>query len=372
MSLLVRDVGTFGRRQDILVEEGRFASVPLIEEARAEHTIDGRGFLIRPAFIDLQLNGAFGHDLVEEPESVWEIARRLPAHGVGRFLPTIISSPPEALERMIAVLEAGPPPGFRGARPIGIHLEGPCLSPAAAGAHEKRHLRLPAERPEAMFHPLVRLVTLAPELEGAEDLITELRARGIAVAAGHSRARAADLARAKAAGLQAATHLFNAMSGLHHRDPGLAAAILDDRDIRCGIIADGLHVADSMLRLAHRLLGSERLFLVSDAVAGAGALPGRHRLAGQDVEVREDAVRLPDGTLAGSAALLDRCLMTMVRALDAVVSDLAPMVTSTPAAVIGEEASLAVGAPADFVLLESFTGRLRATVIGGEILHNAL
>ncbi len=369
MAVFLRDAERSGARIDVLIDGDRIVAIGpgLVPPDEAE-LIDGRGSLVSPAFVDLQLNGAFGHDLVESPESVWEIARRLPERGVGSFLPTIISSAPGTIEAMIRVLEAGPPAGFAGALPLGIHLEGPCLAPARRGAHEERFLRAARERPEAMLHPLVKMVTLAPELDGALALVAELAGRGLVVSAGHSDAGPDEVAVAKSAGLRAGTHLYNAMSGLHHREPGLAAALLDDADLFCGLVADGVHADPLMVRLALRLKGPDRLFLVSDAMAGAGCAPGRYRLAGQDVVVDETAVRLADGRLAGSSALLDRCLRGMRAATGLPLADLLPLVTSTPAALLGLDAAVRPGARADLVLLDE-EGRVRLTILAGEIRH---
>ncbi|MCB9832630.1 MAG: N-acetylglucosamine-6-phosphate deacetylase [Planctomycetes bacterium] len=369
MSLVLREARLDGRVVDLLLEDGRIAAIgPDLRVPADAETIAAAGDLVAPAFVDLQLNGAFGHDLIEEPESLWTIARRLPRHGVGAFLPTAISCDESRLQALIDVIARGPAADFVGARVLGLHLEGPCLAPARRGAHEEAWLRSPAAAPAALRHPLVRMVTLAPELPGAPELIAELTGRGIVVAAGHSMAGPAELAAARRAGLKTGTHLFNAMSGLHHREPGLAAALLDDDALHCGIIADGIHVDPLLLRLALRLKGPDRLYLVSDAMAGAGCAPGRHRLAGQEVLIDDRAVRLPDGRLAGSATLLDRGLAIMRAATGLEIDALLPLVTSTPAALLGEEIRLEAGARADLVLL-SPSAEVRATILAGRLCH---
>lgn len=205
-----------------------------------------------PGLVDLQCNGAFGIDLGAEPERLWELAALLPQAGVTAFLPTIVTTPPAVVERAQAAL-AGRPSGFVGAEPVGLHLEGPML--ALAGAHDPALLR------SFDLDDLtgVRLVTLAPELPGAPEVIARLRDAGVAVFAGHTRASDLSL-------VDGVTHVFNAMAPLHHRDPGPAGVALADDRLWVSLIADGEHVDPTVVRLVERAAG-DRLVLVSDSVA---------------------------------------------------------------------------------------------------------
>ena len=205
-----------------------------------------------PGLVDLQCNGAFGIDLGTEPERLWELAALLPRAGVTAFLPTIITSPPGIVARAQAAL-ARRPSGFVGAEPVGLHLEGPML--ALAGAHDPALLR-PFDVDDLAG---VRLVTLAPELPGAPGVIARLRAAGITVFAGHTRATDLSL-------VDGVTHVFNAMAPFHHRDPGPAGIALADERLWVTLIADGEHVDPTVVRLVERVAG-ERLVLVSDSVA---------------------------------------------------------------------------------------------------------
>ena len=279
------------------------------------HPFAGAEGHVMPGFVDIQVNGAYGHDFTTDPGSIWEVARLLPRHGVTAFLPTVISSPVEVAEAALAVVAAGPPPGFAGAMPLGVHVEGPVISPRRRGTHPAEALQEPslqwAERLIAAGPP--KMVTIAPELPGAEAVVRRLMEAGVVVAIGHSDATAEQAQAAFGWGLRHATHLFNAMSGLDHRAPGVAAAILADDRVTCGLIADGAYVADTMLRLAWRALGPTRIALVTDAMAPLLA-DGEYRIGTVDVTVTDGVVRNRDGALAGSAATLDRVVAVMRRA----------------------------------------------------------
>ena len=233
--------------------------------------VDAGGRLIAPGFIDLQLNGAFGLDFTAAPETIWEVGRRLPQYGVTAFLPTVITSPLATVAAAQRVIQAGPPPGYVGAWPLGLHLEGPCLNPAKRGARDASLMRLPTLPDVADWSAAqgVRLVTLAPELPGAMEVIRALSARGVLVSAGHSMA---DYDQARAgldAGVRYGTHLFNAMPALDHRAPGLAAALLTDERAIAGIIPDGIHVHPAVVDLLWRSKGPGRVSVVTDAMASA-------------------------------------------------------------------------------------------------------
>ncbi len=260
-----------------------------------------------PGFIDLQINGAFGWDFTTEPESIWDVGRRLPRFGVTAFLPTIISSSDRSRARAYAALRARPDDYF-GAKPLGLHLEGPLLAESKAGVHPtaaiadgvSRYGHVVAEF--VANADVVSMVTLAPELPGAVDAIERLTQSGIVVSLGHSDASQSEAVAAFDAGATAVTHVFNAMAPLHHREVGLVGAALDDPRVMIGLIADNRHVDPVAMRLIWRLVGPERIVLVTDAMAGLGAAPGRY-LIGDKTIVCTDEARAETGELAGS--LLD-------------------------------------------------------------------
>ena len=351
-----------GGSSDLHIADGQV--VP--SAAPGASTLDATGLRVVPGFIDLQCNGAVGIDLSTEPERLWEVAEALPRWGVTAWLPTIVTSPPDIRHRALAALRAGPPDDRPRAVPLGLHLEGPFLNPDRRGAHPSEHLVTPDPRliADESWPGAVALVTLAPELPGALDVVRELVAAGIVASAGHSNATAAEARAGIDAGMTYVTHLFNAMAPLHHREPGLAGVALTDDRVRAGIIADGLHVDPTMLALAARALGN-RLTVVTDAVAALGAPTGTVSLGTQQAEATNGEVRLPDGTLAGSTLSMDEA----VRNLTSVPPDAAVRAaTSTPAAVLSDRSrgTLTPGARGDAVLLDP-KGQVAATVIAGRV-----
>jgi N-acetylglucosamine-6-phosphate deacetylase len=351
---------------------GRRSAIDIPDGARL---VDGTGLLLAPGLIELQLNGGFGHDFTEQPASIWAVGARLPEHGVTAFLPTVISSPPATVVAARAVLAAGPAPGYRGAVVLGLHLEGPFLSPHAAGAHDPHLLRAPDPALVADWTPGggVLMATVAPELDGALELIEMLADAGVIVSAGHSAASYEQGAAAIEAGVRYATHLLNAMPQLDKRAPGLAGALLDDGRVTIGVIADGIHLHPAVLRLVDRACGRARLSAVTDATAALGMPAGTYTLAGGPVVLDGTSVRRPDGRLAGSALTADEALRRLAALTGRGPADALAAMTEVPARLLGissERGTLAAGARADLLLI---TPRLEvvATFIGGEEVHSA-
>jgi N-acetylglucosamine-6-phosphate deacetylase len=356
------DVVTPGGRiaADVVVRSGRIVDV--VERSAAAGSrdadlpvLDAAGLVVAPGFIDLQCNGAGGFDLTASPEQIWEMAALLPQWGVTAWVPTVVTSPDEVRERALRTFQAGPPDSALGAQPLGLHFEGPYLAPDRRGAHAPAHLRPPDRQAVAGWSrdAGVALVTLAPEMPGALDMLRDLVDRGVVVSLGHSSATAAEATAAVDAGARWVTHLFNAMAPLHHRDPGLAGVALTDDRLLVGAIVDGLHVHPMVVTMAARSLG-RRLTLVTDAVAALGMPPGRWALGDVEALADGEGVRLPDGTLAGSLLSLDRAVANL-RAYSGTALDDALFAASTaPARLLGlegERGVIAPGALADLVLL---------------------
>jgi N-acetylglucosamine-6-phosphate deacetylase len=283
------------------------------------------------------------------------LAAALPATGVTAFLPTLVTREPEAYRRARhAFAEAR---GAAGARMLGLHLEGPFITPSRGGAH-RRDLILEIDHhltDELLDGADVRLVTLAPERPGALELIANLRARGVVVSLGHTDATFDQFIAGIDAGATMTTHLFNGMSLFHHRAPGAVGATLTDERVVAGIIADGVHAHFAALNLALRAKGPDRLVLVTDAVAAAGCGAGTFSLAGEAVVSDGAAARLADGTLAGSTLTMDHAVRNMLTFTGAQLEDALTMATETPARVLGLPGAgrLQVGGDADLVLWDN-------------------
>lgn len=355
----------------LLVDEGRILACEPARTLRRPAgavPVDAAGLTVVPGFIDLQLNGALGDDFTLEPATIWRVAAELPRWGVTAFLPTIITSPLATVEQAQAVLAEGPPAGWLGAAPLGLHCEGPFLNPQKKGAHNPAHLRLPDPAHVAGWSPAqhVRLVTLAPELPGALEVVRLLVQRGVVVSAGHSMATYDEARAGFGAGIRYGTHIFNAMPVLGHREPGLPGALLTDAIITVGLIPDGIHTHPSIVELVWQMKGAMGLTLVTDAMAALGMAPGTFMLGDQAVTVTERDARLPSGTLAGSILAMDEALRRLVRFTGCTLAEALPTITSTPASLLGMEdrGRVAPGAAADLVFLDSQLHVARTMVAG--------
>ncbi len=340
----------------VAIEDGRIAGLVPDPGTGGERLAGG---ILAPGFVDLQVNGGGGVMLNDAPTAA-TMARIAAAHrpfGTTALLPTLITADPRTT-RAALTAAADAPPGV-----LGLHLEGPHLAPARRGAHDAALMRPLTEADVELYCAARRsmprlLITLAPEMAPA-PLIAQLVAAGVTVSLGHSACTAAEAEAAFDAGASGVTHLFNAMSGIDHRAPGLAAAALTRPEIWAGIIADGHHVDSRVLRLALAAKrGPGRLFLVTDAMAPVGApgteftLNGRpvHRVA---VPGAPDRLQLPDGTLAGAALDMATALRFTARALGEGAAGALRRATADPAAFLGlrRHGRLRPGARADLVHL---------------------
>lgn len=342
----------------------------VVAPSSAGPVLDASGLTVLPGLVDLQVNGAGGVDVTAEPARLWEVGATLASYGVTGFLPTVITSAPSARDEALATLAAGPPRGWAGALPLGLHLEGPMLAPGRHGAHPPALLAPPSPALVDGWsrEAGVTMVTLAPELPGALPVVAALTDRGVVVSVGHTAASAAEVHAAEAAGAKCVTHLGNAMPPLSGRSPGPAGASLAS-GLVAGVIADGHHLDPVTLAAYARALGPDRLLAVSDTTAALGLPDGPTRLGAQDVVVADGTVRLADGTLAGSAASLLDC----VRVLAEVVGLPAAVHAATvvPATVLGDASRgrLGVGARGDLVLVDDALTPV-VTVVGGVVVHD--
>ncbi len=358
----------------VVSENGRFTQVGNAAEIKppaGATKIDGHGGTLVPGFIDLQLNGAFGHDFTTHPATIWNAAAGLPRWGVTSFLPTIITSPRSQIEKAQAVMQNGRPPHFQGAEPLGLHLEGPFLNPQKKGAHNPAYIREPDLAWITNWSPetAVSLVTLAPEQPNALAAVETLASQGIVVSAGHSLATY-DQARAGFAhGVRYGTHLYNAMPPLGQREPGLIGALLDSDSIVAGIIPDGIHMHPAMVRLAWTRKGTQ-LNIVTDAMAALGMPPGSYPLNDFTVTVTEHDARLHDGTLAGSILDMETAVANFIHFTNCTLNEAITTVTTTPANLLNlpDRGRIAPHAIADAVLLTPDL-KVDLTICAGHITY---
>jgi len=358
----------------VLVEGDRIAGV-YPEPRAADDVHEYPNHLILPGFVDLQVNGAFGIDVATEPERLGELSRKLLSTGTTSFLPTVISSPHslyrETLPVLANLINSGVPGG---AEALGIHLEGPFINPKNLGAHPEAQTSPPAA---ALLNELlalgpVRLITLAPELEGAAELVRTVTEHGVVVSAGHSDAPFEVAYEALDGGVAGVTHLFNATSPLHHREPGLPGAAFAHPRVVCGLIADGLHVHPEVISIAFRMLGPDRIHLVTDAIAAASMGEGEYPLATRRIYLGGDGVpRLEDGTIAGSVLTMGEAFRNVLAFTGCTVPEAARMAAATPARLAGErdrKGRLAPGYDADVTVLEPDFS-VRAVYRGGDRVY---
>jgi len=339
------------------VAGGRIVLIQPAERPLSGDVVVGKDGWIAPGLIDLQVNGAGGVDLTSATDreaALDQVARTLAHHGVTAFCPTIVSAPVEVIVDRLAAYRPRAITG--GAEALGAHVEGPFIDPGHRGVHDPSILREASAAEIARWLAICKpsIVTLAPERPGGIQAIRQLCNAGVVVSLGHSGADATHAQAGLNAGAQMATHLFNAMPPLHHRQPGLVGAVLASEAVVC-LITDGVHIDPLIVDLVIRCAGSQRVVLVSDALAAAGAPAGPSLLGNQVLVSDGRQVRRTDGTLAGSAVLLDECLKNVHGWLPKLPpGTLMDMVTGAPARLLGQsrKGRVAVGCDADLVTLD--------------------
>jgi N-acetylglucosamine-6-phosphate deacetylase len=361
----------------VAIEDGRIASIStraageLTGETRV---LDFAGATLAPAFFDVHFHGAKGHDVMEAtPAAISAIGGFLAEHGTGSYLATTVTAPLDAtlwsLEALAKLVKCPPVEGQ--ARLIGIHLEGPFLSHTKRGVQPAEHLLAPDVATfDRMFEAAegqVRLLTIAPELPGAVELIAHAVARGVRVSLGHSNATAVETRVAIAAGAVSATHTFNAMRPLDHREPGILGTVLTCDSLYAELICDGIHVAPDAVKLWVRAKGMARAILVTDSMSAAGMPDGTYQLGGFPVEVAQGRA-MARGVLAGSVLTLDRALANFMEFTGLPLEQALRLLTVNPAAMIGvgeEAGSLSVGQAASFVAVDD-AGKLVGSIVNGK------
>jgi N-acetylglucosamine-6-phosphate deacetylase len=369
----------------VVIENGRIAKVePGGTLPEGAGVVDASGGYVVPGFVDVHVHGVAGTDTLDEGDAIAAIAASLPRYGVTAFCPTTVACPPAELRRVLEQVSRLRGGATAGARVLPAHLESNFINADYRGAQPADCLRTPAgvaaaDDGEFSAQDIldviaaarrdVGIVTLAPELPGALDLIATLTGAGHRVSLGHS---GADYATARAgidAGARHATHLFNRMTPLAHRAPGIAGAVLNDDEVTAELICDGHHVHPAMCRLAMMAKRAHGVIAITDGTAGSGLAGGATaRLGGRRIEVRDDGAFLEDGTLAGSTLTMDRAFRNIVRLFAGSVVEAALMCATTPARALGlaGHGSIEEGAAADLVILDG-DFQVRTTFVNGRV-----
>ena len=354
-----------------------FADSRIVSEAPEDAqrvTIDVQDMIVTPGFVDVHTHGGGMHDLhTDNPANIIDYAHWAPSTGTTSFLAGVVGVPGGLPEVQIRAVNAAVARNESGAEVLGIHLEGPYMSVARRGAHDPAWLRLPSE-PEteqllqiAQGH--LKLMTVAPELPGADALIERMTAAGVTISIGHTDVSYEQAQAALKLGITHATHCFNAMRPLLHRESGPLGAIVEAAQVRGELIADGVHVHPAAARVLVRALGAERVVLVTDALACAGMGNIRFSFGGQAAEVIGGVARLDDGTITGSVLTMEQALRNVLRFTDLPLTDAIRMVTINPARSAGvaeRKGLLQPGYDADLLLLDAEL-RLQATVCRGRL-----
>jgi N-acetylglucosamine-6-phosphate deacetylase len=349
---------------------------PIPQRARV---VDFGDAILAPGFVDIHIHGGAGHDLMAADASgLSAVEQLLFKHGVTSYFPTTVTAPLDqtwsALDRLADAIEgASRNDGSHAkrAQPLGIHLEGPFLSHARRGAHPPANLLAPTlptfDRFWQAARGHIRVMTIAPELEGAREVIAEAARRGVCVSLGHSDSDMNSTRAAVAAGARHATHTFNAMRPLDHRDPGIVGEVLTDSRLSADIIADGIHLDPAIVELFLKAKGADGAVLITDAISATGMPEGRYRLGTFEVEVKNGRC-LVDGKLAGSVLTMDRAVRNVMQFARWDLQQALRLATLNPARVAGlaNRGKLETGADADFVVL-SPRGEVRSTIIRGDV-----
>jgi N-acetylglucosamine-6-phosphate deacetylase len=364
----------------ILIEQGKIADVySSVPHLDVPQTFILEDAILLPGFIDLHVHGGGGWRLGIQDDHgtkpVSEIGRFLARTGVTSFLPTVATTSDAKMASAVRQVADLVGKDYGGAEVLGSHLEGPYLNPEMKGAMRKELFRDPSEEHFMPFweasEGTISYLTLAPERDGALKFVKTLCNLGVVVSAGHTNARATEMEAAFQSGISVVTHLFNAMRGIHHREPGVVGAALANPHVWVELIGDGIHVHPSVMRLAIRAKGNDRVAIITDGGSFTGHPDGTFEEGERVVTVKDGKVTLPDGTLAGSASPMNRNCTVLVEKVGMSWSEIAQITSANPAALLGianRKGSLEAGKDADLVAL-STNGDVVLTVVRGQVVY---
>jgi N-acetylglucosamine-6-phosphate deacetylase len=355
----------------VAIDSGSIVSVGESDPAMEETILDLSGLFLLPGFIDVHIHGAVGVDVMDATAAeLSSVSEYLASQGVTGWVPTFVPAADEVYASAIAAI-TGAAQSSTGARVLGVHYEGPFVNSAQCGALHTEYFRTYSSSADIDDLPVpkgIRMITLAPEIEGGIDLVRELKSRGWVISIGHTRASLDVLDRALAAGAHHMTHFMNAMAPLHHRVPGPIAWGLAHDDVTCDVIADGIHLNPFILRLLMKVKGERGIALISDAIAAAGKGDGDYQIWGETIAVKNGRTANAAGSIAGSViTMLDA--VRLMRSLGVSWVELGKIASLNPARLLGldrECGSIEVGKRADLVALND-AGEVRLTLVGGRV-----
>jgi N-acetylglucosamine-6-phosphate deacetylase len=361
---------------NVVVEGSKIKAIDRAQITIQTEYIDGHGLTLLPGYIDLHTHGAIGLEILGIDEAgLQELSLFYAKHGVTGFLATPWTATRDVISGSLKTIKAVM--GHeKGSRILGAHLEGPWLNPAYCGAQAKELIR-PAAREEALEFldsGIVRLVAVAPEIPENQWLIEECIRRGITASAGHTNATFTEMNQAVTLGIRQVTHCFNAMRPLNHREPGVVGAAMTMSDVKCELIADNIHVNPVVLKLLYDIKGAEGIILVSDSINAAGMPDGDYSFKGELVSVKDGAVRLHDGTLAGSTLALDQAVRNFVKATGRPLAEILPCSSANAAAAIGlgsSKGKVAAGYDADLIFVDNDLN-VKMTMVMGKVVYSEI
>ena len=361
---------------NVLIEDGKIKEINP-SNTNDTNVIDAEGLYLSPGFIDVHIHGAGGCDTMDGTvESLNTIAKTIVKHGTTSFTPTTMTVAAEDIRKSMEVIKKLKEEGTEGANILGAHLEGPFISPKAIGAQNPKFLLAPSvenyNKIVGDCSDAVVSITMAPEVEGAKELIKYLSDNGVTVSMGHTKATYNEAVEGIKCGVCHSTHLFNAMTPLTHREPGVVGATFDT-DITTETISDGIHISYPALRIAYKQKGTDKVLLVSDAMEACGMPDGKYSLGGQDVIVKNGAARLLDGTLAGSVLTLDKAVKNIYNNSNYALNEVVRMATYNSAKhcnVEDHKGLIKEGYDADILLFNEDI-EIKKVFVGGKEVYTA-
>jgi len=375
---LVFNTNNSFEKKDILVESSKIKRIDDMVDVKDEETVDASGCYVLPGFIDIHTHGGNGNDTMDATyEAMENMSRFYASRGVTACLPTTMTAPIKDIVKALENLRDTIKRGTSGATILGINLEGPFISKNNKGSHPEEYIVNPTiELIESFIEKSgdnIRLITMAPELENVDEIIEHFKGRNIVFSAGHTATNYENGMKALQGGFTHATHLFNAMTGLHHREPGFVGAALDSEQTTVELICDGVHVNPAVIRMVVKCKTCGKIALITDSMMAAGLEDGEYTLGVEKVYVKNGEARLNNGVLAGSTLTLIDAVRNMVSKFGIPFEEVIQMATIVPARVIhvdDRKGSIETGKDADIVILDKNLNVIK-TIVNGKVVYSA-